>query len=218
MTAYARRAAAALAPALLLLAGCSGRFGQPADDAERAMAETLAAYEEASNSGDPGALSALYTDDALLLPPDGGVVSGREAIREFWTGGMETGLSFEVVRTSAGPEGGFIAGRFHLAATDASPADSGKYVLCLRRGGDGRWRVTADIWNSTPSEDEQQEGGDHDPRTSVAAVMHQAMAVRTPVTIRATAHAKSTLNQSDVRRRSPSFLNTRNARKPVTMR
>lgn len=208
----------AAATALLLLAACSPRPGQPADGAERAMAETLAAYEEASNSGDAGALTALYAEDALLLPPDGGVVSGREAIREFWTEGMEPGLSFEVVQTSATPEGGFIAGRFHLAPTDAAPADSGKYLICLRRGSDGRWRVVADMWNSTPSEEERLEGGDDDPRTSVASFLRQAATVRTPVITSASAHARSTLNQSEVSRRRPSFAKTRNARQPVTAR
>jgi hypothetical protein len=63
-----------------------------------------------------------------------------------------------------------VVGRFHLAPTDEAPADSGKYVLGLRREGRA-WLVEADIWNATPSDEEQQgEGEDSDPRTRVIAL------------------------------------------------
>ncbi|HEX5817725.1 MAG TPA: hypothetical protein VFY20_02535, partial [Gemmatimonadales bacterium] len=47
------------------------------------------------------------------------------------------------------------------------PADSGKYVLCLRRQRDGAWRVVADMWNATPSSDDLDTDDGGDPRTSV---------------------------------------------------
>ena len=167
MTVSFRRVAPALPCALVLLAAaCRPAPAAPAADA-RAMREAVTRYESASNDGDADALSALYADDALLLPPDGAVVAGRDSILAFWKDGIEPGISFEVVDSKTEGGTGFVAGRFLVEATDSAPADSGKYVLCLRRQPDGAWRVVADIWNSTPSADELDDQENLDPRTHV---------------------------------------------------
>jgi ketosteroid isomerase-like protein len=167
MTVFARRAAPAIACALLLLASACRPAGAPAEDDDRAIREVVSRYEAASNEGDAEALAALYADDALLLPPDGGLVSGREAILEFWQDGIEPGISFEVVgsRTSGGS--GYVVGQFLVEASEIAPADSGKYVLCLQRQRNGGWLVVVDMWNGTPSADETDDQEGHDPRTRV---------------------------------------------------
>jgi uncharacterized protein (TIGR02246 family) len=167
MTAFALRAARALPwYPLLLLAACRPGEAPPVDD-DRALREVVTRYEAASNEGDAAALAALYADDALLLPPDGGVVSGRVAILEFWQDGIEPGISFEVVGSRATGGSGYVVGRFMVDASATAPADSGKYVLCLQRQRDGGWLVVADIWNATPSDDETDDEEGDDPRTRV---------------------------------------------------
>ncbi len=42
----------------------------------------------------------------------------------------------------------YTIGEWTLPATAEESADSGKLVLCWKRI-DGRWRLTADIWNSS---------------------------------------------------------------------
>lgn len=155
--------------ALLLVAACrpTAPSGVRADTA--GLEDVVARYEAATNAQDVESLAALYAPDAVLLPPDGGLVEGQDAIRAFWADGMEPGLSFEVVRVFATGDRGVVVGRFHLAPTDEAPADSGKYVLGLRREA-GRWLVEADIWNATPSDEEQQEEEHADPRTRVIAL------------------------------------------------
>lgn len=172
MTAYAPRAAPAISCALLLLAAACRPAGTPAGDDDRALRDVVVRYEAASNEGDAAALAALYADDALLLPPDGEMVSGRAAILEFWQDGIEPGISFEVVGSRATGGSGYVVGRFLVEATETAPADSGKYVLCLQRQQDGGWLVVADIWNATPSADETDDEEGQDPRTRVTRAAH----------------------------------------------
>lgn len=167
MTVSARRATPALAVMLLLLATACRPVPTPAGSDEQAVRDLVARYEAASNEGDAVALTALYADDALLLPPDGGIVAGHDAILDFWQDGIEAGISFEVVESSAAAGNGYVVGRFLMEANATTPADSGKYVLCLRRQRDGTWRVVADMWNATPSDDESDAEEDADPRTKV---------------------------------------------------
>ena len=67
------------------------------------------------------------------------------------------------VMAAAGPvdgDLGYLVGRYHLPATDEEPADSGKYVMCLKRQRDGVWKLTADIWNrSGEAEDVEDRRG-----------------------------------------------------------
>ncbi len=44
---------------------------------------------------------------------------------------------------------GYLVGRYRLPATKGEPADSGKYLMCLKRQADGSWKLTADIWNTS---------------------------------------------------------------------
>lgn len=167
MTVSAQRATSALPCTLLLLLAACGPVPAPPGGEERALRDVVARYEAASNEGDAVALAALYADDALLLPPDGGIVAGHDAILAFWQDGIESGISFEVVESSARNGSGYVVGRFLMEANATAPADSGKYVLCLRRQRDGAWRVVADMWNATPSSDDLDTDDGGDPRTSV---------------------------------------------------
>ena len=175
MTASARRTAPAIACALLLLAAACGAVPVPSGDDEQAVRDLVARYQAASNEGDAVALAALYADDALLLPPDDGIVAGRDAILAFWQDGIESGISFEVVESSATGGSAYVVGRFLMEASASAPADSGKYVLCLRRQPDGAWRVVADMWNATPSGDEEDSEENADPRTKVTRAAYHLM-------------------------------------------
>jgi hypothetical protein len=62
-----------------------------------------------------------------------------------------------------------------MEANATAPADSGKYVLCLRRQRDGAWRVVADMWNATPSTDDLDTDDGGDPRTSVTSAAARRM-------------------------------------------
>jgi len=148
---------------------CTQRAGGGAGgNPRRELAELIEVYEEASNQGDAGGLAALYGEEALLLPPEGGIVAGRDSIMEFWQDGLERGLTLDTVRVVARDGNGYVVGTYHVAATDEAAADSGKYVMCFARGDDG-WHLMVDIWNAT-SADGPDDADGADPRTRITGV------------------------------------------------
>ena len=149
----------------VLLAGCAAH-PRPADaGAREAIEAAVRRYVAASNAGDAEALSDLYADDAVLLPPDHEPVRGRDAIGAYWSHGTDEGL--EVTTLSVEVDGGlgYLVGRYRPPATDEEPADSGKYVMCLKRQRDGSWKLTADIWNQNG--DDEAEEDDTTPAPSI---------------------------------------------------
>lgn len=148
-------AALALFVGALLLASRVPFPDLRAPEREKAALERVVdAYVRANADEDAAALTELYADDALLLPPDEGLIEGRAAIRKFWTDGMEPGLVITPVRTEIHGDAGTVVGRYAVPEHADSPADSGKCVLMLKRSG-VTWKITADIWNtSTPRADD----------------------------------------------------------------
>lgn len=146
--------------AATILAGCTGGSGTPDSASRGAIEATVDRYVAASNEGDAEALTALYADDAVLLPPDHEPIHGRQAIGEFWQQGTDTGLEVSTLRLEVNGNIAYLVGRYHLPATEQEEADSGQYVLCLKRQADGNWKLTADIWNG--SGDTEERGPDID--------------------------------------------------------
>jgi uncharacterized protein (TIGR02246 family) len=139
-------------------AGC-GRASSPAEGgSRRAIEAAVQRYVDASNHGDADALASLYADDAVLLPPDHEPVRGRAAIGDFWRQGTDEGLEVTTLTVEVDGDLGYLVGRYHLPATDEEPADSGKYVMCLKRQRDGAWKLTADIWNRSGEAEDEGDG------------------------------------------------------------
>ena len=107
--------------------------------------------------GDTERYVTLLTDDAVLLPPNGAPVSGKEAIRT-WNNTMSK--RFRIVSYAPVDDEVVVADdwAFRRARIDWTIApvaggeavrDSGKFIIIYRRGLDGSWRVARDIWNSS---------------------------------------------------------------------
>jgi uncharacterized protein (TIGR02246 family) len=148
-----------LRPILVLgaafLAGCSSEAPARNASSRGAVEATVDRYVAASNEGDADALTELYADDAVLLPPDHEPIQGREAIGEFWRQGTDTGLEVSTLRLEVDGTVAYLIGRYHLPPTEGEEADSGQYVLCLKQQSDGSWKLTADIWNGSGGSDER---------------------------------------------------------------
>jgi uncharacterized protein (TIGR02246 family) len=114
-------------------------------------------FAAALNAKDAKAAAALYTEDAVLIPPGEPLVRGREAIEEYWRGAIELGgvrdVSVETMDALSSGTLGYETGSFVLTANgpDGEPVvDRGRYVELLRREPDGRWLSTHGIWNASP--------------------------------------------------------------------
>lgn len=107
------------------------------------------------NAKDVSRATALYVEDAVLLPPNGEMIRGHAAIEGCWKQLLEQGLSEIRSRSLASASSGdlgFETGEFELTIrVPGGPViqDRGKYLNVLKRGPDGRWRTTYDMWNSS---------------------------------------------------------------------
>jgi len=114
-------------------------------------------FAAALNAKDARAAAALYTEDAVLIPPGEPLVRGRDAIEEYWRGAIESGgvrdVSVETMDALSSGSLGYETGSFVLTANGPDGealTDRGRYIELLRREPDGRWLSTHGIWNASP--------------------------------------------------------------------
>jgi ketosteroid isomerase-like protein len=98
------------------------------------------------------ALDQIYTADARILPPGAPMVSGRPAIKQFWSNLIQTVNAKSAVLKSVEvmPSGDGVVeiGRAQLTIEPEGKATEMelKYVVYWRQE-DARWKWHVDIWN-----------------------------------------------------------------------
>lgn len=131
------------------LAACQPAGPLPQADiaAIQATSDSFAAYLKAGNHE---ALAALYTEDAVLMPPNERAVTGRAAIRA-WMEAFPPPTEFSLAHDAVEGRGdlAYVRGRYQMKlGIEGSPVDSGKYIEIRKKGADGMWRLSVDIFNS----------------------------------------------------------------------
>jgi ketosteroid isomerase-like protein len=102
-------------------------------------------YERAWRAGDEAALAALFTPDGFV-PTRDGWVRGSEAIRRTYADGAGP-LRLRALAWATADTVGYIVGAYGYG-DDPDGGDTGKFLLALRRGPEGRWLIAADLDNS----------------------------------------------------------------------
>jgi ketosteroid isomerase-like protein len=132
-------------------------YALAASDREQLLAARRA-YVDTWLGGDPAAIMATLTDDAVLLPHHGlPPVVGAVAIRHFWwpAGAPPPTIdAFEMTLDEAGGSGsfGYARGRFRLVYSylddgeRQSITNEGNDLMLFRRCPDGRWRISHHMW------------------------------------------------------------------------
>jgi uncharacterized protein (TIGR02246 family) len=135
-----------LLPLLLVVTACS-QGPVPADTS--VITSRSDAWEAALNAADTDAIVDFYTSDARLLPPNGEMTSGKDAVRAVFGGMIEAGIGGDLTSIDAVVVGdiGYNVGTYTLTSGDAL-VDRGKFIETWSRGSDGQWRIANDIWNS----------------------------------------------------------------------
>jgi uncharacterized protein (TIGR02246 family) len=124
------------------------------DQIKLAMASTNDLFNaEVFGKRNFSALDNVYTADARILPPGAGMVSGRQAIKEYWSNLIQSVNAKSAVLTSVDvfPAGDSVVeiGRAKLSVQPQGQAATEmdvKYVVYWRQE-DGRWKWHVDIWN-----------------------------------------------------------------------
>jgi uncharacterized protein (TIGR02246 family) len=140
------RAPAALAIATLCVAPASAQSTDPA------LAKRSNEMATAFNARDAAKVGALYTEDAVLMPPNTPMVKGRAAIEAWFKGGFDDGFSnlrLAPFRTDVSGDLAYVAGTYTISGKSSTGSfeDRGKYVEVWKRSG-GQWRIATDIFNS----------------------------------------------------------------------
>ena len=139
---------------LIAAAICSAALtALAADDAGRIRAGTES-WMKSFNSGNAGAVVALYADDAVLMPPNSplarGIAAIKEAIAKEIAGTKKSGFTLALgTLNEVGVAGDMAwhAGTYVVKDKGGKTVEAGKFLEAWERKG-GKWRIVRDMWNS----------------------------------------------------------------------
>ena len=122
-------------------------------DAAADVTAAFTAWDKAFNSGDAKAVCALYTDDAILLPPTHDVIKGPDAVDKFIGGILGKGAKghkFELIEASG--DGNIVYGTAKWSATgkDKAGADQpwgGTSTAIFEKQADGSLKIKMHTFN-----------------------------------------------------------------------
>lgn len=121
----------------------------------QAIDSSNARFAEHMKAGQMDQVASHYTEDAVLMPPNMPVASGRAAIAQTFGGMMQgaTMSDFRLTSTDVQVSGDMALERGRYVLTMNMPgqgvmSDSGKFLVAWKRQSDGSWLMDSDIWNS----------------------------------------------------------------------
>lgn len=143
-------------PALLACMLLQAHAGAPAASAG-AIAELRQAWCDDLKLKKIDASMRLYTDDAMFFNPGGDHVDGKAAIRALFAGMMQAYDSDIRLLSRSTAISGHLAydgGEFQETMTRRADGRAqplhGSYLMVLRRGRDGHWRIVQQMWTGAP--------------------------------------------------------------------
>ena len=142
---------------VLAVSGCAPQVDTAAEQAaiEQATRDWLEATNKPGEEGADGYVS-FATEDAVLLPPNGARVDGRDAVRALilsYTQAEEFSITWEATRVEVSAAGdlAYSMGTYEYSLKDAEGnpvSDKGKSVDIWKKQADESWKVAVVIWNS----------------------------------------------------------------------
>jgi ketosteroid isomerase-like protein len=118
---------------------------------QEAIEESVRKFMELYKKSDGAGVAALYTDDAIVMPPGLPEVEGKAAIGQLFKGLKSMGIAELVCHiVEVGHIGDWAIERstFELLGEEGQELDHGKYLVLWHRE-QGEWKMHRDIFNSS---------------------------------------------------------------------
>ena len=121
---------------------------------EKAIRGEVDRWLQLVKAKDAAAIAGLYAEDGAVMPPNGPIGKGRDAIQKTWasmmgTPGFDLTFTPEQIIVSSSGDMALDRGTYKLAIAPKGTiqSDTGKYVVVWRKAG-SEWKAAADIFNS----------------------------------------------------------------------
>ncbi len=123
---------------------------------ESAIRAADAAWSKAAEAKQPDAFVGFYSPDAMVLPANMPLTSGKEAITKMITGFMTMpgfSLKFETAKVEVARSGdiAWTQGSYDMTANDAKGKpvnEHGKFLEVWKKQADGSWKCAVDSFNA----------------------------------------------------------------------
>jgi uncharacterized protein (TIGR02246 family) len=123
---------------------------------ERAVREADAAGSKAATAKDVEGYLSFFAEDALALPPNASMLTGKDSMRKGLSEEMANpgfALSWQASKAEASRGGdlAYTVGTYQFTLNDPKGkpiSDRGKYMTVWKKQPDGQWKVVADMYNS----------------------------------------------------------------------
>lgn len=117
------------------------------------LRKSIEALDEAIEKRNLDNFSDTYSDNAYLLPPNGQIIKGKPAIKEFWRRGFPNAeVSFEEIelRRTGNTAYRIFNYTYKFPRKDQTPfIYKGKSLHIWHKQPDGTWKLHIDMWNSS---------------------------------------------------------------------
>jgi ketosteroid isomerase-like protein len=139
---------------VLLSISATAFAADAASDPKAAFNAGTAEWAAAYTAGEPDRIVALYSEDAIVMPPDAPSVTGDAALRSFLADDIATtkkaGLTLVINGDDEADTSGDLGwhrGTFKVVNAGGGSMGTGKFLEIWQRQ-QGKWRITHDIWNN----------------------------------------------------------------------
>ena len=123
---------------------------------EQALRDADAQLSAAATAKDLDKTMSYYSDAAVVMPPNSGRATTKEAIRSALKDLLASpgaAVSWQATKVEVAKSGDLacVSGTYEEMTIDAGGKpgkERGKYVKVWEKQADGKWKCSADIWNS----------------------------------------------------------------------
>ena len=148
-----------LVPGLFLLAALFASCAPPAPDVaqiRKTIEGMTAQMQQEMESGLMDTTMARYADDPVSMPNFGPMLTGKQAMKDYFGEMHEMGITlkdvtFTVVDVQVGLPYAYEIGTYKMTVSMPGMADTpdeGKYLTVWQKQADGSWKIKVETWNN----------------------------------------------------------------------